>query len=56
MEEVTNKERAKRILKELGAFEVPNPIVLKAIAMRRLMDSGASDAEAHKAIEQAMME
>lgn len=43
---------AEKHLRELGAFEVPNPTLAKAIAMRRLMDAGIDPETAQKAIEE----
>lgn len=47
-------EQARKHLQELGAFDVPNPTVYKAIAMRRLMDAGVNDIEARQEVEEAM--
>lgn len=42
-------------LQELDAFSVPNPIVSKAITMRRLLDAGFSEYESKQAIERAFL-
>lgn len=44
---------AMKHLHELGAFDVPNPIVVKAITLQRLLKTGISEYEAQKAINHA---
>lgn len=46
-------DEARKHLDELEAFDVPNPIVAKAISMQRLMKSGFSEYEARKVVESA---
>jgi hypothetical protein len=45
--------RAYRYLIEAGAFNVPNPVIAKATAMRRLMDEGVRPDIAESAIRNA---
>lgn len=47
-------EQARQQLQELGAFEVPNPTVYKAIAMRRFLDQGVNEIEAKQLVDEAM--
>lgn len=43
-------EKTRKYLLDQDAFELPNPTVAKAITMRRLMDEGFSESDAHQAI------
>lgn len=47
---MTTEELAAKHLRELGAFDVPNPILAKGIALRRLLDSGFEYDEALLAV------
>lgn len=48
------EQKAREHLNELGAYDVPNPIIAKAITMQRLTNGGVSEADALRAISQAM--
>ncbi|MDR9748738.1 hypothetical protein ACWIE6_24775 [Paenibacillus taichungensis] len=47
-------EQTRQQLQELGAYEVPNPTVYKAIAMRRLLDQGVNESEAKQSVDEEM--
>ncbi|MFL1672487.1 hypothetical protein [Paenibacillus dendritiformis] len=48
-------EETLRNLHELNAFNVPNPIVAKAITMQRLLKIGVSEYMARKAVDHAFV-